>query len=80
MAQPRQPEFKRAWQILKAVDRELSSEKDSKGQVKATGEGRALCRMQNQLMAAISRDATQFLKSNGFTGGGMKAKPARSGR
>lgn len=77
---PGRPDSKAVWNILKEVDAALSLEKDSKGNVNNTGEGRALVRMQNQLMAEISKDATQFLKAHGYNGGGMKSKPARSKR
>ena len=80
MALPGKAGFKEAWQILKEVDDALSAEKDARGQVKPTGEGRALVKMQNQLQVEISKDATAYLKSKGFTGGGMKARPARNKR
>jgi hypothetical protein len=68
------PGYQQAWDILREVDAHLEDETDAKGDLKGTGEGRALWRMRRALQGEISKDATLFLKQSGFTGGGTKRK------
>lgn len=64
----------RAWSILREVDDALQSEQDGKGDLKNTGEARALWRMKRQLQGAIAQDATEFLKRAGYGASGQRRK------
>ena len=66
--------YREAWNILKEVDAELSKETDSKGDLKGSGEGRALWRMKGQLQREIARDADTILGRAGYGRGGQKRK------
>ena len=68
------PTYQQAWEILKEVDDLLLDESDAKGNIKATGEAKALNRMRKALIREIDRDATDFLKRNGFNGYGQRKK------
>lgn len=68
------PGHEEAWSILREVSEELRKEEDSKGDLKNDGEARALNRMRKSLQGEISKDATLFLKQNGFDGGGQRRK------
>ena len=66
--------YEKAWEILKEVDDQLREHEDSQGNLKNTGEARALYKMKKALTNEISKDATDFLKRNGFNGWGLKKK------
>jgi len=74
METPKKPDFKQAWDILQVVDERLREEEDASGNLKATGEARALNHMKKALTREIDRDATEFLKKHGLTSTGQKAK------
>lgn len=74
MTEPKRPAYQQAWDILKEVDDLLLDESDAKGNINATGEAKALNRMRKALIREIDRDATEFLKRNGFNGYGLKKK------
>lgn len=57
---------------MKEVNSLLEEETDENGDLKNTGEARALYHMKQGLSTEISRDATKFLKLHGFDGGGNK--------
>lgn len=71
---------KKGWDILMEVSSQLREQEDSKGDLKNTGEARALNRMKNALQREIGKDATEFLKRNGFTSQGLKKPVKRRGR
>ena len=71
------PSYQRAWEILKEVDDRLLDEEDAQGNLKNTGEAHALNHMKKALTREISKDATEFLKRNGFNGYGLKKKGKR---
>jgi len=70
-------DYKQAWEILMEVSNLLHEEEDSKGELKNTGEARGLNHMKKSLEREIDKDATEFLKANGFNGYGLKAKPKK---
>ncbi len=72
MADQKRPVYEQAWDILKQVDERLREEEDGKGDLKDTGEARGLMKMKRALVREIDRDATEFLKQHGFSGGGLK--------
>jgi hypothetical protein len=78
MGIPGKPGYKEAWSILTEVDAALADEKDATGQVKNTGEGRALNYMQRKLQNEIAKDGSAFLRRHGFNGSGSKR--AKRGR
>ena len=66
--------YEKAWEILKEVDNLLLEETDAAGNIKETGEARGLNKMRKALIREIDRDATDFLKSRGFNGYGLKRR------
>lgn len=72
MENPKKPTYEKAWEILKEVDERLREEEDASGNLKATGEARALNHMKKALTREIDKDATAFLKAHGFNGYGLK--------
>ena len=70
-------DYRKAWEILKEVDERLLDEQDQQGNLKNTGEARALYKMKKVLTNEISKDATDFLKKHGFNGYGLKKKVKR---
>lgn len=74
MESPKKPDYKQAWEILQEVDERLREEEDASGNLKATGEARALNYMKKALTREIDKDATDFLKKHGFNGYGLKKK------
>jgi len=67
-------DYKKAWSILLEVSDRLHDEEDKSGNLKANGEARGLNHMKKQLEREIDKDATAFLKLNGFNGYGLKKK------
>ena len=74
MAKVNKPGFQEAEKIHSAVMELLREEEDTSGNLKNTGEARALNKMKQSLEREISKDATEFLKANGFNGWGLKSK------
>ena len=70
-------DYKKAWEILKEVDERLLEEEDAQGNLKNTGEARALYKMKKALTNEIAKDATDFLKKHGYNGYGLKKKGKR---
>ena len=68
------PSYKQAEEIHQAVMEKLREEEDAKGDLKNTGEARALNRMRKALEREIAKDATDFLKQHGFDGYGQKRR------
>jgi hypothetical protein len=64
--------YTKGWDILMEVSDRLREEEDSKGDLKNTGEARALNHMKGALEREIAKDATDFLKKHGFNGSGLK--------
>jgi hypothetical protein len=77
MGKPLKPDYKEAEKIHSAVMELLREEEDSKGDLKNTGEAKALNKMRKTLENEIARDATEFLKAHGYNGYGLRAKPKR---
>jgi hypothetical protein len=73
---PKKP-YEEAEQLYRAVMEELREEEDAKGDIKDTGEARALNRMRKALQREIATDATDFLKKHGYNGYGLKKKGKR---
>lgn len=74
MAPPKKPAYTEAEKIHSAVMELLREEEDAKGDLKNTGEARALEKMRRSLQHEIAKDASEFLKSHGFTSGGDRKK------
>jgi hypothetical protein len=74
MGKPLKPAFQEAEKIHSAVMELLREEEDSKGDLKNTGEARALEKMRKGLEREIARDATEFLKQHGYNGYGQKKR------
>jgi hypothetical protein len=70
----KKPKFEEAEKIHSAVMELLREEEDSKGDLKNTGEARALNKMRLALEREIAKDATEFLKQHGYNGWGLKGK------
>lgn len=74
------PGPKEAWDILMEVSERLHEEEDSKGDLRDTGEARALSRMKGALEREIAKDASEFLRQRGFTSTGQRVKPGQKRR
>lgn len=74
MATPKKFGYNEAEKIHSEVMSLLREEEDSKGDLKDTGEARALNKMRKALENEIARDATTFLKAHGYNGWGLKSK------
>lgn len=70
-------DYKKAWNILMEVSSLLHEEEDKAGNLKNTGEARGLNHMKKTLEREIDKDATNWLKSHGFNGYGLRAKPKK---
>jgi hypothetical protein len=68
----KKPDYVEAWDILQEVDERLRGEEDASGNLKDSGEARALNKMKRALTREIDKDASEFLKKRGFTSGGAK--------
>lgn len=74
MANPKKPGYHEAEKIHGAVMELLREEEDASGNLKNTGEARALNKMKKSLEREIAKDATEFLKAHGYNGWGLKGK------